>query len=165
MLQQKQASSEKKVESKLCLLGRDVVLVQRNALLFGYLKDLNYGNLTNLKRGPMQKLLNKHMVRKRLWEPTDEDIKRRTKRRSSRYSNSVGKQTKNRKLSKANLSVDEIVASKPVDARPMLSKRRKTNIVYVYDDSQPHRLQGRYKGLENKKNQNRCYFNSVIQCL
>ena len=111
----------------------------------------------------MLKLLNKHMFKKRQWEPTDKNIVRRTKRRSSRYSNSVGKQTKKRKLSKAILSADETLASKSVDARPMLSKRRKTNLVYVYDDSQPHRLQRRYKGLYNPNNT--CYFNSVIQCL
>ena len=102
VLQQKQANSEKLVESKLALLGRDVVLVQRNELIFGYLKDLNYGNLTKLKRTPMQKLLNKHMVTKRLWEPTDEDIARPTKRRSRRYANSAS--VIRRKLTKRKLS-------------------------------------------------------------
>ena len=74
VLQQKQTVSEKTVESKLSLLGRDIVLVQKNEIIFGYLKDLNYGNLRKLTREPMVKLLNKHMVKKRLWEPTDDAI-------------------------------------------------------------------------------------------
>ena len=53
--------------------------------------------------------------------------------------------------------------SKPVDAGPVSGKRRKPNLAYVCDDSQSLRLQRRYKGLENPNN--RCYFNSVIQCL
>ena len=109
------------------------MLVQRKALIFGYLKDLNFGNLTNLKKGQMQKLLNKHMVNKRLWEPTDEDIERDTKRRSRRYAKSasvIRKKPKKRKLSQANLSDYECVAGKPV-----LRKRRKTNLAGALDDS------------------------------
>ena len=204
VLQQKQAVSEKTVESKLSLLGRDVVLVQKNDIIFGYLKDLNYGNLTKV-REPMVKLLNKHMVTKRLWEPTDDDIVRPTKRRSRRYANCVPAIRKNlkkrklsqvkptdddilrptkrrsqryansipatrknlqkRKLSQVNFSVDELVASKSVEIRSVLRKRRKTNLAYVSDDTQADTLERRYKGLENPKKSNRCYFNAVMQCL
>ena len=168
VLQQKQANSEKLVESKLALLGRDVVLVQRNVLLYGYLKDLNYGNLTKLKRTPMQTLLNKHMVTKRLWEATDEDIARRTKRRSRRFANTapvIRKKPTKRKVSLVNMSVDDSVATKTSEVQPVLRKRRKTNLAYVWEDSQAPRLERRYKGLENPKNTNRCYFNAVMQCL
>ena len=166
VLQEKQASSEKRVESKLCLLGRDVVLVQRKELIFGYLKDLGYGNLTNLKKGPLQNILNKHMVKKRLWETTDEVIERPTKRRSKRYANSTSvsrKQTKKRKQSTFNLSVEESVGSKPVEATRASRKRRKTSLASDCGDNELNRLQRRYKGLHNPDN--RCFFNSVIQCL
>ena len=53
--------------------------------------------------------------------------------------------------------------SKPVDAIPMSRKRRKTNLLYESADSQPLRLQRRYKGLHNPNI--RCYFNAVVQCL
>ena len=53
--------------------------------------------------------------------------------------------------------------SKPVDARPISRKRRKTNLLYDSANSQPLRLQRRYKGLHNPNN--RCYFNAVVQCL
>ena len=115
----------------------------------------------------MQRLLNKHMVKKRLWEPTDEAIERPTKRRSSRYCNSapvIRKKAKKRKLSKVLLPVDKSVANKHVDARPVLRKRRKTNIDNVCGDIQSYEPQRpRYKGLVNPKNN--CYFNSVMQCL
>ena len=128
ILQEKQASSEKRIESKLCLLGRDAVLAQRNTLIFGYLKDLSYGNLTNLKRKPLQELLNDHMVRKRLWEPTDEIIARPTKRRSRRYSISaslIRRQAKKRKRSSVNLSVDKTVVNTVCIAAPKKKKQKK----------------------------------------
>ena len=53
--------------------------------------------------------------------------------------------------------------SKPADARPVPRKRRKTNLPYVCADTQPVMSQRTYKGLQNPDN--RCYFNSVIQCL
>ena len=80
------------------------------------------------------------MVEKRLWEPNDEVIERPTKRRSSRYCNGapvIRKKAKKRKLSKVLLPVDKSVASKHVDARPVLRKRRKTNIDNVCGDIQP----------------------------
>ena len=52
---------------------------------------------------------------------------------------------------------------KPVDAGPVQSKLRTVNLSYVGHDSQPQMLQRRYKGLHNPNN--RCYFNSVMQCL
>ena len=53
--------------------------------------------------------------------------------------------------------------SKPADARRVPRNRRKTNLPYVCGDAQPDRSQRRYKGLHNPDN--RCYFNSVIECL
>ena len=49
--------------------------------------------------------------------------------------------------------------------RSVLRKRRKTNLAYVSYDTQADRLDRRYKGLENPKKSNRCYFNAVMQCL
>ena len=133
ILQEKRASSEKMIESKLCLLGRDVVLVQRKELIFGYVKDLGWGSLADLKKGPLQKILNNHMVKKRLWEPTDEVIERPTKRRSKRYANSTSvnrKQTNKRKECTVNLSAEESVGSKSVAARRASRKRRKTSLAH-----------------------------------
>ena len=116
----------------------------------------------------MLRLLNKHMVSKRLWEPTDDDIVRRTKRRSSRYAKTVSvirKKPNKRKLVQDNLSANEVAASKSVEVRPVLRKRRKRNQADVREDSQEHRFESRYKGLENPLNNNRCYFNAVMQCL
>ena len=56
------------------------------------------------------------------------------------------------------------VFSKAVHARPVRRKRQKRTDANVYGDIQPQRVQRiRYKGFINPKN--RCYFNSVIQCL
>ena len=38
-------------------------------------------------------------------------------------------------------------------------------MAYVREDSHAHRLERRYKGLENPRNSNRCYSNAVMQCL
>jgi len=113
-------------------------------------------------------LLNKHMVSKRLWEATDDAILRPTKRRSRRYVKSVSavrSKPKKRKRSQVNLSVDKLLANKPVEVNSVLRKRRKTNLANVRDDSQADRLERRYKGLENPEKSNRCYFNAVMQCL
>ena len=83
-LQRKQLDNEKAIELKLGVLGRDRTLEQKMDTLAGYLKGLGYGKLSTLKRGMLQIKLNKHMVRKRLWEETDENIERPYKRRSFR---------------------------------------------------------------------------------
>ena len=47
--------------------------------------------------------------------------------------------------------------------KPVLRKRRKKNLAYVSYEAD--RLKRRYKGLENPRKSNRCYFNAVMQCL
>ena len=87
---------------KLSVMGRDTTLVQTMDIIAGYLKGLGYGKLSTLKRGMLQIKLNKHMVRKRLWEDTDEIIERPPKRRSYRRLGRVAtkqKQAKKRKRS------------------------------------------------------------------
>ena len=84
ILEEEQLRNERIVESKLRDLGRDRTLILKNDQIFGYLKLLGYGKLNELKRGPLQHKLNNHMVRKRVWEATDDDIERPTKRRSLR---------------------------------------------------------------------------------
>ena len=86
----KQADVVKAIESKLGALGRDKTLVLKNDTLVGYLKGLGYGKLYELKRPQIQLKLNSHMVRKRVWEKTEENIYRPTKRRSSRRLSRVG---------------------------------------------------------------------------
>ena len=101
-LQRKQLDNEKAIELKLGVLGRDRTLEQKMDTLAGYLKGLGYGKLSTLKRGMLQIKLNKHMVRKRLWEETDENIERPYKRRSFRRLCRVAtkqKQPKKRKRS------------------------------------------------------------------
>merc|ERR1711888_122563 len=69
----------------------------------GYLKGLGHGKLSTLKRGELQIELNKHMVRERLWEETDENIELPPKRRSFRRLGRAAtkqKQGKKRKRSK-----------------------------------------------------------------
>ena len=75
---------EKLIYSKLSKLGRDATLRLRNEVLRGYLKALGFGGLYELKRKPLQKILDRHMVDKRIWKPAqgDSDIYLPTKRRS-----------------------------------------------------------------------------------
>ena len=101
-LQREQLENEKAIELKLSLLGRDKTLVQLKDTIAGYLKGLGHGKLSTLDREMLQIKLNKHMVKKRLWEETDEKIKRPYKRPSVRRLGRVAakkKQAKKRKLS------------------------------------------------------------------
>ena len=102
LLQRKQLDNEKAIELKLSVMGRDRTLVQTMDTIAGYLKGLGYGKLSTLKRGMLQIKLDKHMVRKRLWEETDDIIERPPKRRSFRRLGGVAtkqKQAKKRKRS------------------------------------------------------------------
>ena len=108
LLQRKQLDNEKAIELKLSLMGRDRTLVQKMDTFAGYLKGLGYGKLSKLKMGMLQIKLDKHMVRKRLWEETDEIIERPPKRRSFRRLGRVAakkKQAKKRKRSDVVLEV------------------------------------------------------------
>ena len=110
ILQQKHLAIEKKIESKLSLLGRDTILSQRNAVIMGYLKALNYGGLYKLDRKALQRKLNSHMVTKHVWEPATGNIELPTKRRSSK----LKKQVKSKLIhqGKANFENHTVVANK-----------------------------------------------------
>ena len=100
IIQQRQTDIDKAIESKLGLLGRERTLVLMNDTLKGYLKGLGYGKLYDLQRPQLQLKLNCHMVRERVWEKTEENIYRPTKKRSSKSLSRVGskqKQTRKRK--------------------------------------------------------------------
>ena len=94
----------------------------------GYPKGLGYGKLSTLKRGMLQIKLNKHMVRKRLWEDTDENIERPFKRRSFRRLGRVAakqKQANKRKRSDVFLGSLSDEKSAPKEACPGKSKQKK----------------------------------------
>merc|ERR1711888_236756 len=98
----------------------------------GYLKGLGHGKLSTLKRGELQIELNKHMVRKRLWEETDENIELPPKRRSFRRLGRVAakkKQGKKRKRSNVFLGSlsDEKSPLRKVCSKKEKQKRQKIN--------------------------------------
>ena len=97
ILEEQQLRNERIVESKLRDLGRDGTLILKKDLLIAYLRLLGYGKLYKLNKGPLQHKLNNHMVRKRLWEATDDDIERPTKRRCRRDSNAVSSRRNSKK--------------------------------------------------------------------
>ena len=101
ILEEKQVAIEKKIENKLRAEGRDIILRQKRDIIRGYLKGLGYGKLSDLKKGLLQRKLNNHMTRKRLWEPTDENIELPTKRRSVRRSYVVSSSQKKARKRKA----------------------------------------------------------------
>ena len=124
--------NEKEIELKLSVMGRDRTLVQTMDTIAGYLKGLGYGKLSTLKRGMLQIKLDKHMVRKRLWEETDDIIERPPKRRSFRRLGRVAakqKQAKKRKRSDVFLGSlsDEKSPLKEVCPGKSKAKKQKKN--------------------------------------
>ena len=167
LLQQKQASNEKVIESKLRALGRERTLILKNDILRGYLKGLRYGKLHELKRPHLQLKINSHMVRKGMWEKTDENIYRPTKKRSYRRSGTVVSKQKQAKKRKCSIVISESLS----DGKNKLNKvyfnaPKQKRLKIVIPDVSPNNLAQdfvRCKGLENLGNT--CYFNSVVQTL
>ena len=113
--EQKHLAIEKKIESKLSLLGRDTILSQRNAVIIGYLKALGYGGLYKLNRGALQRKLNSHMVKRQVWEPATGNIELLTKKRSSK----LKKQVKTKLINQGKAEFEnhmDIANKKPHDA-------------------------------------------------
>ena len=73
---------EKLIYAKLSNQGRNETMRLRNEVILGYLKALGFGGLYELKRKALQKILDRHMVNKRIWKPAQCDIYLRTRRRS-----------------------------------------------------------------------------------
>ena len=97
ILEKQQLRNERIVESKLRDLGRNRTLILKKDLLIAYLRLLGYGKLYKLNKGPLQHKLNNHMVRKRVWEATDDDIERPTKRRCRKSSNALSSRKNSKK--------------------------------------------------------------------
>ena len=170
IIQQRQAGIDKAIESKLSFLGRERTLVLKNDTLKGYLKGLGYGKLYDLKRPQLQLKLNCHMVRKRLWGKTEENIYRPTKRRSSKSLSRVGsKQKQARKRTCLNVISESLCdekssLNKVCFSYPKKKRMKKTLFDSVSPNNQPQDFQRlRCKGLQNLGNT--CYFNSVVQTL
>ena len=170
LLQEKQVRNEMVIESKLRALGRKRTLILKNDILIGYLKGLDYRKLSELKRPHLQLKINSHMVRKRLWEKTDENIYLPTKRRSSRHlGRVVSKQKQVRKRKCLNVISESLCdeksnVNKVCFSAPKQKRRKKTVLADVSPNNLPQDFQIlRCKGLENLGNT--CYFNSVVQVL
>ena len=168
IIQQRQVGIDKAIESKLGALGRERTLLLKNDVLRGYLKGLCYRKLYDLKRRDLQLKINSHMVRKRVWEKTEEDIYRRTKRRSSKSSSRVGsKQKQARKRKCLNVISEGLCDEKSnlIKVCFTLPKKKRMKITLLDNVSPNNQAQDfvRCKGLENLGNT--CYFNSVVQTL
>ena len=104
---------EKAISSKLSTQGRDATLSAKNAVILDYLKALGYGGLYSLKRGGLQRKLNAHLVKKKVWEPADGDIERPTKRRSRKKTKPVLMQKKHVDFTLPNSTASNQTKKKP----------------------------------------------------
>ena len=109
------------------------------------------------------------MVRKRVWEKTEENIYRPTKRRSSKSLSRVGsKQKQTRKRKCLNVISESLCDEKSNLNKVCFSypkkKRMKIPLLDNVVNNQPQDFQRlRCKGLRNLGNT--CYFNSIVQVL
>ena len=168
IIQQRQVGIDKAIESKLGALGRERTLLLKNDVLRGYLKGLCYPKLYDLKRRDLQLKINSHMVRKRVWEKTEEDIYRRTKRRSSKSSSRVGSKQKQARKRKCLNVISESLCDEKSNLNKVCftyPKKKRMKITLLDNVSPNNQAQDfvRCKGLENLGNT--CYFNSVVQTL